>query len=69
MSIPTQREYLDWRFTDALTDWRTSHGEARERARYELSAVIDDFRKELRRADASFRAAVERSKRQQSASA
>lgn len=60
--IPTQREYLDGQFLEALDCWRTSHGRARGNARHELHGVIEDLRKELERADRSFRAAVARSK-------
>lgn len=66
--IPSQAEYLSWRLIDALADWRTTHGEARERARYELSAVIWEMRADDARRDAAFRAAVTASK-QRSATA
>ena len=44
--IPSQHDYLHWRLIDALADWRTTHGEARERARYELRLVIAAMRRE-----------------------
>ena len=60
--IPTQREFLHHLLGDALADWRTSHGEARERARYELRSVIHDMKSEVRRQDEAFRRAVAKSK-------
>lgn len=66
--IQSQAEYLHWRFIRALADWRGTHGEARERARYELSSVIWEMRADDARRDAAFRAAVAASK-QRSATA
>lgn len=66
--IQSTAEYLQWRLIDALADWRRTHGEARERARYELSAVIWEMRADDARRDAAFRADVAASK-QRSATA
>lgn len=66
--IQSTAEYLSWRYIDALADWRGTHGEARERARYELSAVIWEMRADDARRHAAFRAAVATSK-QRSATA
>lgn len=56
-------ETLHWEYTDLLDTWRAAHGEARERARYELrTRIIPDIRQDDVRRRAAFEAAVARSK-------
>jgi hypothetical protein len=49
------RERLHWNLQAALEEWRATHGLDRAYAR-------DDLRKELRRSDVTFKAAVARSR-------
>jgi hypothetical protein len=55
-------ETLRWSLSDALADWRTSTGEDRERARYELGKIIEAIQKDDAQRRASFVAAVARAK-------
>jgi hypothetical protein len=56
------RERLHWSLQAALEEWRATHGIDRDYARDDLRSVLAELRRELRRSDVAFRAAVTQSR-------